>query len=108
MNNEPVDYPPLQAGGIIENNEPYGWHCFIGKGKEEQDFLFINGKGASKPDVSWDKVIPLYTHPVKELTLTKYEMQKMWSEAIARAYKEDDGEAHEFFARAILRKATEK
>ena len=68
MNNEPVDYPPLQAGGIIENNEPYGWHCFIGKGKEEQDFLFINGKGASKPDASWDKVIPLYTHPVKELT----------------------------------------
>ena len=50
------------------NNEPYGWHCFIGKGKEEQDFLFINGKGASKPDASWDKVIPLYTHPVKELT----------------------------------------
>ena len=48
------------------NNEPYGWHCFIGKGKEEQDFLFINGKGASKPDASWDKVIPLYTHPVKE------------------------------------------
>ena len=48
------------------NNKPYGWHCFIGKGKEEQDFLFINGKGASKPDASWDKVIPLYTHPVKE------------------------------------------
>ena len=43
------------------NNKPYGWHCFIGKGKEEQDFLFINGKDASKPDVSWDKVIPLYT-----------------------------------------------
>ena len=43
------------------NNEPYGWHCFIGKGKEEQDFLFINGKGASKPDASWDKVISLYT-----------------------------------------------
>jgi GH18 family chitinase len=61
MNNEPVDYPLLQAGGIIENNKPYGWHCFIGKGKEEQDFLFINGKSAAKPDASWDKVIPLYT-----------------------------------------------
>ena len=48
------------------NNKPYGWHCFIGKGKEEQDFLFINGKGASKPDASWDKVIPLYLHLVKE------------------------------------------
>ena len=50
------------------NNKPYGWHCFIGKGKEEQDFLSINNKGASMPDASWDKVIPLYTHPVKELT----------------------------------------
>ena len=64
--------------------------------------------------LNWDKNtempinIPLYTHPVKEITLTKYEMQKMWSEAIARAYKEDDGEAHEFFARAILLKAQEK
>ena len=48
------------------NNKPYGWHCFIGRGKEEQDFLFINGKGASKPDASWDKVIPLYLHLVKE------------------------------------------
>ena len=79
MNNEPVDYPPLQAGGIIENNEPYGWHCFIGKGKEEQDFLFINGKGASKPDASWDKVIPLYTHPVNvtyELTMEKCRQQQ--------------------------------
>jgi hypothetical protein len=59
------------------NNEPYGWHCFIGKGKEEQDFLFINGKGASKPDANWDKVIPLYTHPVinpyQSITITKIE-----------------------------------
>ena len=61
------------------NNKPYGWHCFIGKGKEEQDFLFINGKGASKPDASWDKVIPLYTHPVNvtyELTMEKCRQQQ--------------------------------
>jgi len=50
------------------NPKPYGWHCFIGKGKEEQDFLFINGKGSSMPDASWDKVISLYTHPAKTLT----------------------------------------
>ena len=85
MNNEPVDYPPLQAGGIIENNEPYGWHCFIGKGKEEQDFLFINGKGASKPDASWDKVIPLYTHPVKELT------DEEWNKAFDFYCETDEG-----------------
>jgi len=67
------------------NNEPYGWHCFIGKGKEEQDFLFINGKGASKPDASWDKVIPLYTHPVKELT------DEEWNKAFDFYCETDEG-----------------
>ena len=67
------------------NNEPYGWHCFIGKGKEEQDFLFINGKGASKPDASWDKVIPLYTHPVNELT------DEEWNKAFDFYCETDEG-----------------
>ena len=110
------------------NNKPYGWHCFIGRGKEEQDFLFINGKGASKPDASWDKVIPLYTHPVKEehfedepqaeelheimqsnAELTDEEIIHIWNTC------ETDDEVEELvmkdfilFARAILRKAQEK
>ena len=45
-------------------NEPYGWHCF----DDDNDFLLMNGKGFSKPDSSWNKVIPLYTHPAKTLT----------------------------------------
>ena len=85
------------------NNKPYGWHCFIGKGKEEQDFLFINGKGASKPDASWDKVIPLYTHPVKELTNAEI----LW---LADEYSDEENLVADCvgFARAVLRKAQEK
>ena len=84
------------------NNKPYGWHCFIGKGKEEQDFLFINGKGASKPDASWDKVIPLYTHPVKELTIHEDIVY-----GLAYKYGIEKGDVLDF-SRAILRKAQEK
>ena len=93
------------------NNKPYGWHCFIGKGKEEQDFLFINGKGASKPDASWDKVIPLYTHPVKELTISNNEIHKEFLKLIENCDpKLSIGDVGfpaliEDFARAILRKA---
>ena len=84
------------------NNKPYGWHCFIGKGKEEQDFLFINGKGASKPDASWDKVIPLYTHPVKDLE--DIDINITWNENSMRDFGKDELA----FARAILKKAREK
>ena len=41
------------------NVNPYGWHCFVG----EDDCFLINGKNASIPDNSWDRVIPLYTTP---------------------------------------------
>ena len=84
------------------NNKPYGWHCFIGKGKEEQDFLFINGKGASKPDASWDKVIPLYTHPVKDLE--DIVINITWNENSMRDFGKDELN----FARAILKKVSEK
>jgi hypothetical protein len=50
-----------------------------------------------------DDLIPLYTHPAK--TLTKDELKSMWQIAISKAYKEEDGEAYEFFADAILREA---
>jgi hypothetical protein len=50
--------------------------------------------------------VPLYTHPAK--TLTKDELKSMWQIAISKAYKEEDGEAYEFFADSILKKASEK
>ena len=119
------------AVDFLRCREPYGWHCFIGKGKEKQDFLFINGKGASKPDASWDKVIPLYTHPVKEHDIGishaigfddgfKAGMQRAvemnvvkdledidinitWNENSMRDFGKDELN----FARAILKKASE-
>ena len=56
MNNEPVDYPPLKAGGIIENNEPVAfWN-------KDFDLWEENAIQTYKAD-GWN--IPLYTHPVK-------------------------------------------
>jgi hypothetical protein len=92
------------AVDFLRCREPYGWHCFIGKGKEKQDFLFINGKGASKPDASWDKVIPLYTHPVKELTDEKIT-------AIAKEIFKDYKNFHHYqidFARAVIKEVSGK
>jgi hypothetical protein len=46
------------------NNEPVAWMVEI-----SDDITFmLNVKGASKPDNSWDKVTPVYTHPTKTLT----------------------------------------
>ena len=90
------------AVDFLRRREPYGWHCFIGKGKEEQDFLSINNKGASMPDASWDKVIPLYTHPVKELTIHEDIVY-----GLAYKYGIEKVDVLDF-ARAILRKAQEK
>jgi len=87
------------------NNEPYGWHCF----DDDNDFLLMNGKGFSKPDSSWNKVIPLYTHPAK--TLTDEEMELAYYECFGLKNKMPDNEKRRSyfkFARAILKKASEK
>ena len=95
MNNEPVDYPPLQAGGIIENNKPVAfWN-------KDFDLWEENAIQTYKAD-GWN--IPLYTHPVKELTDAEIRtIQDMchlknvgYNTFIMR------------FAKAILRKAQEK
>ncbi len=58
MNNEPVDYPPLKAGGIIENNEPVAfWN-------KDFDLWEENAIQTYKAD-GWN--IPLYTHPAKTI-----------------------------------------
>ena len=88
------------AVDFLRCREPYGWHCFIGKGKEKQDFLFINGKGASKPDASWDKVIPLYTHPVKE---------QLTDEKIDTIVRDFFGEVDSFYDfRLVIRRCIRK
>jgi hypothetical protein len=57
------------------------------------------------PTIAQMEKIPLYTHPAK--TLSKDELKIMWQAAMSKAYKEEDGEAYEFFANAILKKASE-
>jgi len=46
------------------NSEPVAWMVE----DDEDRYFLVNGKGLAKPDDSWKSVIPLYTHPVKELT----------------------------------------
>jgi hypothetical protein len=73
------------------NNEPVAWMKTLPDGT-------IYGFGQTKTNDEFD--IPLYTHPVKELT----------DEEIVNLYKEteaDNGGIREF-ARAILKKASEK
>lgn len=67
MNNEPVDYPPLQAGGIIENNEPVAWM------NQKGNVIPDDVKEAEKVDdfVFKNYTIPLYTHHTKDRT-TQY------------------------------------
>ena len=81
------------------NNEPYGWV------KNGEYVLYIE-----KPDSVFN-YIPLYTHPVKELTLTKEEIHAVWASGSYYTLNKD-GNIDEFhfkdFARAILRKAQEK
>ena len=75
------------------NNEPVAW---IDK-RTNKCVVFIN----TPPSNDW---IPLYTHPVKELT--DEEIKQCWKqtvkqEFISKVYRFD-------FARAILKKAQEK
>ena len=80
MNNEPVAWMEIEEGGITEYKV---W----------------------REPVS-SKSIPLYTHPVKELTSLEIadEMELVFGEQI----EEQFGNDLEEFARAILRKAQEK
>ena len=77
------------------NNEPVAWI-----GKPELQFGFTDTRVTNEKE-NWDD-IPLYTHPVKELT--DEEILGVWQE------KSSSGELYYDlleFARAILRKAQE-
>ena len=65
------------------NNEPVAWMS------EKRILSYVNDMGFT---------IPLYTHPVKEIT----------DEEIIQTYADIDGRGIVEFARAILRKAQEK
>ena len=67
------------------NNEPVAWM------DKTEGILSFDYMGAG--------FIPLYTQPVKELTLTDDEVMDLWNQASSHPAE---------FARAILRKAQEK
>ena len=84
------------------NNEPVAW---IDKSKLD-DWLH----GDCYPDQCFihyqtNDAIPLYTHPVKELTLTEDEIDDVWA---ACSTGESDTIDMHLFAEAILKKAQEK
>jgi len=82
------------------SNEPYGWHCFT----EDDDCLIMNGEGFSKPDNSWNKIIPLYVFPSD---LTDEEINKVFEEIYSESIVPATRKSFDF-AKAILRKAQEK
>ena len=71
------------------NNEPVAWMLTLPDGTHD---WILDGNGC-------EGYIPLYTHPVKELTLTDDEVMELWNQASSHPAE---------FARAILRKAQEK
>jgi len=76
------------------NNEPVAW---LVQYKDRHEFMW------SKPEHLFEALAcePLYTHPAK--TLTDEEIIEIWS-----GMETDTGEQNIEFARAILRKASEK
>lgn len=74
------------------NNEPVAWIDYL----EHSDVYDLNVSGRG---------IPLYTHPVKELTLTEDEIDDVWA---ACSTGESDTIDMHLFAEAILKKAQEK
>ena len=74
------------------NNEPVAW-------MDEINTFVLDTDYKQFPKSLQNGMIPLYTHPVKELTLTDDEAMDLWNEASSHPID---------FARAILRKAQEK
>ena len=90
------------------SNEPVAWmYKTTYKNETEIDVISDEFKQSGKGGDCSEYSIPLYTHPVKELTLSNTELAHMWKDAIRKAMVEDGAE-HEYLAEAILRKAQEK
>jgi hypothetical protein len=71
------------------NNEPVAWMSQGGDVSRSADYF---------EEMGFKDLIPLYTHPVKELTMTDDEVMDLWNEQSSHPID---------FARAILRKAQE-
>jgi hypothetical protein len=74
-------------------NKPVAW---ISQDVLDADHII---KAVVRREQDEQHTIPLYTHPVKELTLTDDEVMELWNQASSHPAE---------FARAILRKAQEQ
>ena len=83
------------------NNEPVAWIIDAKMTDCDDNFIWNTG---NYPDWQVKHWIPLYTHPVKELTIEEIEEV---SKEIFKGYK-NFYHYQINFARAILRKASEK
>ena len=79
----------FEALKSMRNNEPVAWMQVHYKDNKPTKFSKVK---------TWEDDVPLYTHPVKELT----------DDEIIQTYADIDGRGILEFARAILRKAQEK
>ena len=72
------------------NNEPVAWLSQGGDVSRNADYF---------EEMGFKDLIPLYTQPVKELTLTDDEVMDLWNQASCHPAE---------FAKAILQKASKK
>jgi hypothetical protein len=79
----------------IMNNEPVAWLSQGGDVSRSADYF---------EEMGFKDLIPLYTHPVKELT--DEEIGQIWKDCMESPYMQISNPVG--FARAILRKASEK
>jgi hypothetical protein len=110
MNNEPVTGDLKTESGFdwvfdgsnwlkIMNNKPVAWMSQGGDVSRSKDYF---------EEMGFKDLIPLYTHPVKELT--DEEILNTWKECGESDIAKDMqvNSFLKYFARAILRKAQEK
>jgi hypothetical protein len=80
------------------NNEPVAWMLADKEAEHIRSIMAVQHDFVPEGCVE----IPLYTHPVKELTLTEDEIDDVWA---ACSTGESDTIDMHLFAEAILRKA---
>ena len=85
------------------NNEPVAWIIDASMTDCDDNFIWNTG---DYPDWQVKDWIPLYTHPVKELT--DEEIASTWDDMRKNATLKPSMKDIQDFARAILRKAQEK
>ena len=88
------------------DNEPVAWMAQVIRkdGVDDSELFFSKDFAEGTARIAGGNVVPLYTHPAK--TLTDEEIKSIWKESHVNGALEF--EIVNIFARAILKKASEK